>query len=55
MEAGKQEEKQVNTRKCAVIGCGHVGATIAYTLAESGMLSVSIFLRRYYKLRLTRP
>ncbi|MBO5789383.1 MAG: L-lactate dehydrogenase, partial [Clostridia bacterium] len=29
----------MNHRKCAIIGCGNVGATIAYTYTMSGLFS----------------
>ncbi len=34
----------VNKRKCAIIGCGFVGAAIAYTYAESGLFSEMVLL-----------
>lgn len=34
----------VNIRKCAVIGCGNVGATTAYTLMLSGMFSEIVLI-----------
>lgn len=34
----------LNKRKCAVIGCGFVGAAIAYTYAESGLFSEMVLL-----------
>ncbi len=39
MEQTKEKGARVDPRKCAVIGCGHVGATVAYTLMQSGLLS----------------
>ncbi len=33
-----------NIRKCAVIGCGNVGATVAYTLSISGLFSEMILI-----------
>ncbi|MBE6589476.1 MAG: L-lactate dehydrogenase [Ruminococcaceae bacterium] len=39
MEYKEERTPQVDLRKCAVIGCGHVGATVAYTLMQSGLLS----------------
>ena len=39
MEHTDELETRVDPRKCAVIGCGHVGATIAYTLMQTGLLS----------------
>ena len=30
---------KLNPRKCAIIGCGNVGATIAYTYTQSGLFS----------------
>ena len=29
----------INERKCAIIGCGFVGATTAYALTQSGLFS----------------
>ena len=37
-------EKMCNTRKIAVIGCGAVGATIAYTLATSGNVNEIVLI-----------
>ena len=34
----------INYRKCAIIGCGFVGATIAYTYSESGLFSEIVLL-----------
>ena len=34
----------LNKRKCAVVGCGFVGAAIAYTYAESGLFSEMVLL-----------
>ena len=34
----------LNLQKCAVIGCGNVGATCAYTLMHSGILSEIVLL-----------
>ncbi len=34
----------LNKRKCAVIGCGFVGAACAYTYAESGLFSEMVLL-----------
>lgn len=34
----------LNMQKCAVIGCGNVGATCAYTLMHSGILSEMVLL-----------
>ena len=34
----------VNPRKCAIIGCGQVGATIAYAYAKSGLFSHILLL-----------
>lgn len=34
----------INYRKCAVIGCGNVGATTAYTLMLSGMFSELVLI-----------
>ncbi len=34
----------VNIRKCAIIGCGYVGATTAYTLLESGLFSELVLI-----------
>ncbi len=38
------EENMVNIRKCAIIGCGHVGASTAYTLMLSGMFSEIVLI-----------
>ena len=32
-------QSKINHRKCAIIGCGNVGATIAYTYTMSGLFS----------------
>lgn len=37
-------KKDLNFRKCAVIGCGFVGATTAYTLIESGLFSEIVLI-----------
>ncbi len=34
----------IDYRKCAIIGCGFVGATIAYTYSESGLFSEMVLL-----------
>lgn len=34
----------INEQKCAVIGCGFVGASIAYTYAESGLFSEMVLI-----------
>ena len=34
----------MNIRKCAVIGCGHVGATTAYALMKSGLFSEIVLI-----------
>ncbi len=34
----------VNMRKCAIIGCGLVGSTLAYTLTEGGLFSEMVLL-----------
>lgn len=34
----------MNIQKCAVIGCGDVGATIAFTLIKSGLISEMVLL-----------
>ena len=34
----------MNLQKCAVIGCGAVGATTAYTLLGSGLFSELVLL-----------
>lgn len=39
MEHKEECPTYTDVRKCAVIGCGHVGATVAYTLMQSGLLS----------------
>ena len=31
-------------RKCGIVGCGNVGATIAYTYATSGLFSEIILI-----------
>ena len=33
-----------NNKKCAIIGCGNVGATIAYTLMISGLFNEIVLL-----------
>lgn len=33
-----------NIQKCAIIGCGNVGATIAYTLLQSGLVSEMVLI-----------
>ena len=37
-------ENMVNERKCAVVGCGNVGAACAYTLACSGLFSELVLI-----------
>ncbi len=34
----------MNIRKCAIIGCGNVGATTAYTLMQSGLFSEMVLI-----------
>ena len=34
----------INEQKCAVIGCGFVGASVAYTYAESGLFSEMVLI-----------
>lgn len=34
----------INEKKCAVIGCGFVGASVAYTYAESGLFSEMVLI-----------
>ena len=34
----------INTRKCAIIGCGNVGATTAFALAESRLFSELVLI-----------
>lgn len=34
----------INARKCAIIGCGNVGATTAYTLAQSQLFSEIVLI-----------
>ena len=34
----------INLRKCAVIGCGNVGATIAYALMQKGLYSEMVLI-----------
>ena len=34
----------LNIQKCAIIGCGFVGATTAFTLVESGLFSELVLL-----------
>ena len=33
-----------NNQKCAIIGCGNVGATTAYTLMQSGLVSELVLI-----------
>ncbi len=35
---------EMNIRKCAIIGCGNVGATTAYTLMQSGLFSEMVLI-----------
>jgi len=37
-------QANINSRKVAVIGCGFVGATTAYTLMQSGLFSEMVLL-----------
>ncbi len=39
----------INEQKCAVIGCGNVGASIAYTYAESGLFSEMVLIDANHK------
>ena len=39
-----EEYGMINENKCAVIGCGYVGASIAYTYAESGLFSEMVLI-----------
>ncbi len=39
----------VNIQKCAIIGCGHVGATTAYSLTQSAMFSQMVLIDINYK------
>ena len=39
MERKEERTHYSDPRKCAVIGCGHVGTTVAYTLMQSEMLT----------------
>ena len=34
----------INKQKCAVIGCGFVGSTIAYTLMDHGLFSEMVLI-----------
>ena len=34
----------LNERKCAIIGCGNVGATTAYSLAQSQLFSEIVLI-----------
>ena len=34
----------MNIRKCAIIGCGNVGATTAYALMKSGLFSEIVLI-----------
>lgn len=40
----KATDTSANVRKCAVIGCGNVGATIAYTLMQSELFSELVLI-----------
>ena len=40
----QQEKKRINQRKIAVVGCGFVGATCAFTLMQSGMFSEMVLI-----------
>ncbi len=42
--AAPTERKMVNKQKCAVIGCGFVGSTIAYTLMSRGLFSEMVLI-----------
>lgn len=48
MAASKQKQTscapQVNDRKAAIIGCGFVGSTIAFSLMESGLFSEMVLI-----------
>jgi L-lactate dehydrogenase len=39
-----QSFEKVKLRKCGIIGCGHVGATTAYTLMQTGWFSEMVLL-----------
>lgn len=39
-----KQNKQENFRKCAIIGCGNVGATTAYTLMQTGWFSELVLI-----------
>ena len=39
MEMEEEEQHMINIQKVAVIGCGFVGSTIAYTLMQKGTFS----------------
>ena len=41
---GEQNMKTNNLRKCAIVGCGNVGATIAYTLMGTGLFSEMVLI-----------
>ena len=38
------QEYIMNIQKCGIIGCGNVGATIAYTLVESGLFNEMVLV-----------
>ena len=40
----KQRRFFMNVRKCAIIGCGNVGATTAYALMKSGLFSEIVLI-----------
>lgn len=44
MEKKVNRECRVNIRKCAIIGCGNVGATTAYTLMQTGWFSEMVLI-----------
>lgn len=34
----------IDSQKCAIIGCGQVGASIAFTLVQSGLFSELVLI-----------
>ena len=40
----KEIKMSVNVQKCAIIGCGFVGATTAYTLIQSELFSEIVLI-----------
>lgn len=44
MEMEEEEQHMINIQKVAVIGCGFVGSTIAYTLMQKGIFSEMVLL-----------